>query len=204
MKTVRIGLSRLSVIEVISNVTSIIAHLDGNPHFPNLPYSIEDLNATLEDLIDIQNRMTSGVIRIRYVRDAAVERVLAQMSCCAQYVNSVAKGNTDVLQTSGFQLRDDKSPKPVPNKIPAISARNYVNSGQVKVSWKGVPTRTYYIVQHGMKSEDGIEWTDISISTKTNMVLTDIPIGQYSAFRVAAVNGKGQGHWSNPVTLMVG
>lgn len=204
MLTVSVGLSRLSVTDLNSAVLNILDHLEGNPHFPNLPFTTSEMRQSLSELMELQQRLKEGVTRMRLLRNEAVSKVLYQMGSCAHYVNSTAHGDPSILASSGFPLRKERTERPLPDVISKIKAVPASGCDEVKVFWKGVRTRSYYRLQQSTNPNEDNNWRDVGMFTSTGGIVDNLPIGQYSYFRVAAVNNKGRGPWSSITKIMVG
>jgi hypothetical protein len=204
MMKVKVGLSRLSVADLTLRSAQILPHLENNPHFPHLPYTTEEMYAERQQLIEYQKEVQSGNYGMRLLRDAVQRDLLHHVDCCAQYVNLVAKGDVEILVTSGFELRSARQTPELPPQISSIKVVNHIAVGSVKVFWKGVRSRKYYKVECTNDPSDLTSWKDMATSTETHTIISKLPIGQYTYFRVAAVNVKGHGEWSNEAKLMVG
>lgn len=201
---VKVGLSRLSMADVIAKSLHILSHLENNPHFPYLPYSTEEIHGQLQLLMECEHKRSISNFRIRPVRDEVLRTLMHYMYCCAQYVNLAAKGDVDKLLTSGFELRSVPRPLALPPKIPSIGVINLGTSGSVKVFWQGVRNSKYFKLEcNHIDPQDSNSWKGIVSSTETRVILNHLPIGQYTYFRVSAVNGKGRGEWSNVARVMV-
>jgi hypothetical protein len=81
-----------------------------------------------------------------------------------------------------------------------LSAASGDRSGEIDLVWEPVEGAGTYIIQ---KSSGRNMWIQEDILSRTNCTISRLKSGRKYWFRVAAVNVKGQGPWSEPVQKKV-
>ena len=201
MKTVRLGMSKLTVPDKIQKAKSIVLHMAGNPNFrdPNptleqVAASIADLEKAYEDSIDGGR---SKRIKLRYCDSQFCERMLA----LAGYVQSVSDGEETIINSSGFDVRRATRSQTFQATNPSnVRGKSTTLPGEVIFRWKGAKGARIYVTEI---SRDGTVWSSCGMSTKVKLVVSGLEVGTKMMFRVAALSAAGQSGWSDPGSVWV-
>ena len=122
----------------------------------------------------------------------------AQLNGLAGFTASATGGRPAKIQSAGFGVRAARTPTqalPAPEKV---VARTNGKPGHTQLNWPPMPGAKSYMVQRCPDpiSEDG--WKLACSCTAASADLNGAEPGTRNWYRVAAVNGKGQGPWSEP------
>ncbi len=203
MVKVKSGLSGLSIARTVEVSRTPLLKLEGNPNFPNLPYPVAEMQGDRNALIEYQSLFLEGNRGIKPLRDQTLKGFRSKMSITADYINTVAKGDVIMLNTTGLPFEKERSAKPVPAMIHKINACNCPETGVAKVTWSGVSGRNYYIIQSTMDPSDENSWKQVEQSTTVHCDVYGLEVGKFAHFRVCAVNSAGRGEWSDVAKIMV-
>lgn len=198
---VKAGLSGLPISDFILKVRYIISVIVSSGNFPNLPHPAAEILADVDMLSELQGEVVAGNRIHVGSRNALLASIRRKMTANAAHVNGVAIGQPSLLESSGFEIAKDRTPRGVPSVVTKISCKSVQPSGRVKVFWSASKERDYYILEKRV-GEQGT-WETVNISTKVNHILSGFPIRQDVSFRVAAVNGAGMSPWSKVATVTV-
>ncbi len=121
----------------------------------------------------------------------------AMLSSQVSYVNSIADGNVNTLEQSGFELSKVPSSIPAPEQGVVVKVEDK-NDGTVIVDIKHLPHCEIYEAQ--VTGPSGFTKHQISLYSKIK--LSDLPVGVRLSVRVRGVNKKGEGDWSIPCNFV--
>lgn len=122
------------------------------------------------------------------------------------YVNSVARGRSSMLLSTGLVLIGPPRPMTLPAVPEKIRLRDGAVSGQVRLDFSAVQSAWEYEVEVGKAAdtEGVILWEESFWTTSSRgSMLTGLAPGDRCYARVRARNGRGLGDWSQPVSLIV-
>lgn len=202
------GFTRLTDENLLILTETVLNALGTNDYFPEPEPELSEIETLLADY----NAKLAAARRRGSPQDTAEKnesRVLLEdrLAELAFYVNKVAKGNLPVLLSSGFEISKYRK-----NLIPPAKTRNMrvsdgFNSGQIKLNFesqRGI--RLYELRISSEKDEEGqIIWQKkiISLTSSRNNLIESLLPGQYYYFSVRAVNSRGIGDWSDPISWLV-
>lgn len=122
------------------------------------------------------------------------------------YVNEVANGDEVIVLKSGFGI--SKLPSPV-GAMPVVVIRTGIGahgegndgdgSGSVKLRWSPVYGAKSYIVQ---QSADGVVFEAVQYPTKASALITQLEVGRFYWFRVAANGAQGLGSFGPAMKVL--
>lgn len=133
-----------------------------------------------------------------------LEEGLAEL---AFYVNKIAKGNLPILLSSGFEISRYRKNLMPPKRVHNLRVVDGFNSGQIRLSFerqRGV--RLYEYRLSDKKDEAGdVIWNDTigSTTSSRNNLIEGLSPGIYYYISVRAINSKGAGDWSEPISWLV-
>ncbi len=203
MYQVRCGFSRLSVAETVQKADRIINNLENNPNFPSLPISIDVLKETIQLLKAEQGEVRQRNYRTITLRNQTHDKIKNYMARTCAYINVEAQGDVEKLNSSGFELRKERSKATTPERIKKLSCKNNPDSGSIRISWKGISARDYYMIRYTYDPSDENAWVFAGVATKLFFNIENLHPGKRVYLSVSAVNNAGQSNWSNTASLMV-
>lgn len=200
------GFQRLTD-EQFSTLGSIICNaMESNIHFDTPLPEIEDVKSATDDF----NEKLAMARRKGSPYDTAVKnearkelgKVLAEL---AFYVNKVADGNLPVLLSSGFYVSGDHRTQYVPTRVEGVKLSDGRQSGQIILRFDMQENIRMYEYSYSFEKDEDKEhiWSEVfkTSSSSGNLIASAVP-GLYYFARVRAINTKGIGEWSEPVSIM--
>lgn len=186
----------LSTNLFITKARQIQASLAANPVFNVITPQPSEIIARLDELAVLQAECNDRNYKFVAYRDdvrAIVERMLDEQ---CTFVNAIAKGDTNTLALSGFELNKVRSKRQVPpqGQIKKITVGD--NEGEIVVHAKASNVATFY---KGRYNGGNIE-----TSTSSRIIMSNIPVGISISVQVMIVNSSGRGAWSAPFEYMLG
>jgi len=185
-------------IEVGRNVET---QMKSNPSFatPDVPYT--DMKAGT-DLLEVRYMasLSGGKVEtalLHQADDAWVDNMRTQ----AYYVDRIAKGDSAIILSSGFNL----SKQPSPSTRAEFSVELGEMSGSVLLRRQKVDGARSYIWQlyMGEFPANETDWTNVQVTTQVSVILSRLlPLNKYW-FRVAAVTASGTSAFSIPIMQVV-
>ncbi|MCC8985014.1 MAG: fibronectin type III domain-containing protein [Nitrospira sp.] len=143
-------------------------------------------------------------------RNEAREALTDRLKKLATYLEMVADGDAKKLLGAGFDLRKEPgrgsgstTTLPAPGDF---SVKHGPHSGQVIVHAAKLAGANSYEVYYtdGNSTDDAIVWTDAGTFAGCSRIEIDgLTPGKVYWFRLRAINGAGNGVWTDPASLMV-
>ncbi len=195
MFLVKLGFSNTSVPVKIIKARRIISMMTGNASFGTPSPSLATLTTQTDALEDAEAAMDGSKLNTD-LRNAALQTLSASLKLEQLYVEAIANGNTAVILSSGFEVRN---PRTNPVLLPApenLLAKPNGFEKQLKLTWKAVKKKDVYTIE--MTADPTLNnWQIVAQSTKAKVVIEDLNSGQMYYFRVTAVNAAGASPWSD-------
>jgi hypothetical protein len=200
------GFAKLNLLQFRQALTVIAQSMNGNPHFTSLQPKVDILNteAVNYDAVSLKalTRDKSAII----ARDAARKRITGMLHNIGYSVSAIANGDTEILDSSGFQYTQPSKPTPPMSKPANPKLANGVNSGQIDckaISQAGLRSVNYYITSDAAlgASEGTSGWNSFSYN-KTKFTFTNLIPGQRYYIRIGLVGVRGQEVLSDVVSFI--
>ncbi|MBE8719960.1 fibronectin type III domain-containing protein [Sphingobacterium pedocola] len=175
-------------------------------YFPNPNPTLPVLEELVNDYIqkhEIASRRGSA-LEIGQKNESKT-RLLEGLQLLATYVNQQAGGQISVLLSSGLILANQPKSKDTPLIPLNLKLRDGRVGGQMRLDFQAVKDAWQYEVEIGQSAVGSAEilWerTVMTTSSRSNVLIGFEPGVKYYV-RVRALNGKGIGDWSEPVSLI--
>lgn len=168
------------------------------PEFAAVEPAPAEVNIIIAQLNTAQNECTEKNYKFVPLRNALQERLREMLRLQCHCVNAIAQGQEEILIRSGFPLKKEASPLPVPEMgtMIAVSVGHSENSLNVEV--KPLKNKSYYMVE--LRQADGVTLYHTSLQAK--MVIQGVAQDMDIAVRVCGANSSGNGPWSEWVTTI--
>jgi hypothetical protein len=183
--------------ELVNDGFRAVDHMTDNTFFPNPSPSVAELKQATQDyqqaLYDAAGR-DQQMVAIKDNRRAVLRGLLSRM---AEYVNSVANGNREVLLSSGFKLARNREEADDLKPIGDVEVRTDVPA-QATIRINKVPGAKAYIHEYttGVVTNES-EWVTKTI-TEPWCVFRGLESGVKYSFRVIAI-GRGEKTVISPI-----
>jgi hypothetical protein len=179
---------------------SIVTQMTGNPHFTNPNPSLASVAGLLGQLDVAQTATktrTSGTVP---VRDEAKVAVKGALHALKSYVQQIADANPDqaesIIASAGMGVKKS----PTRTKV-GFTAKAGAVSGAVHLVAKAEASRASYEWQ--WSGDGGKTWTTVPVTIQARTTITGLPVATSCLFRYRPVTKRGEGDWSQVVTLLV-
>lgn len=203
MSLIKIGLRDLRTQEKAAYARRISEGLKSTPVFADEKELILNLDAARHALKKAIKLAAFGDKRALEMRRQAEKDLDEILRNAAAFVNHEAKGDTDLIQSAGFELRK-RNNKPMPLSHPInFQVKRTNHSGELVLSWKPVKNSRNYLVQTSTRKPDGdTTWNTAVFSTRSRCTLDTLKPGTIYWIRVLAVGTKGMSPPSEIVKIM--
>ena len=200
--------------ELLLKANTIIAAMTNNPNFPEpWPDQAPSLSVLKEAVanfqIAAQDAQTRDINKLK-LRDKACETLAHRLLDLVPYVELVAKGDADILLSSGFDLCKERTHTGI-NKISLGAPTDFWVKRSDKegeliahvAKLQGASSYELQIAEGDPTVEEN--WHQHKIYTNSSkMIVSGLTPGHRVSVRVRGINAAGSGAWSDTVTLIVG
>lgn len=139
------------------------------------------------------------------IKNESKEKLVVIMTELAFYVNRVSDGNLPVLLSSGFQVSSHFKTIFEPAVVEGVKLMDGRQSGQIRLDFANQSNVRIYEYRYAPDKEgnDDFDWSIVYKTTSSRgNVLSPLTPGHRYYVQVRAVNTKGVGEWSEPVSMM--
>ncbi|MCZ4408356.1 fibronectin type III domain-containing protein [Cryomorphaceae bacterium 1068] len=203
-RRLKMGLTGLNSSQLVDKAELIMVNMNGNASFPTPEPDLADVLAASNVLKEWNEKSAFGDRRAISRRDQAADQLRELLKELSAYVSFTAKGDKDVILSSGFEVQ--KLPEPSGNLSQPIDliAKRSDKAGEINLDWKVVPYAKAYQVEY--TSDDPANpaavWTPGVVTSQSRALVTDLNMGTQYRFRVKAINGQKQSAYSDVALIM--
>lgn len=195
-----LGISHLSVHDLIGKTSAIIAAMTGNKSFPSPSPALAKVTSDSAALASAQTVALTKAKGTAAERNAKLAIVVDDLKLLAAYVQGVANGDLahaiSIIESAGMSVR---KPRTVPPKQD-LALKHGVVSGVVEAIAKAQGPRSSYEWQW---STDGKTWTAVPTTIRAKTSITGLTPGTTIYVRHAVVTKNGVGDFGQVVSMMV-
>ena len=194
--------NKLPISNKILMGQDVITKSTANPNVPGNEAALAAFAAAQEELIHATNEeiaARSTLAEKMTARDNAVANWMAQLNGLAACTASATGGKAEKIESAGFRVRAARTPTqtlPAPVKV---LARTNDRPGHTQLRWPPLHGAKSYVVQRCADPMSAEGWEFATSCTAASADVNGAEPGTPYWYRVAGVNGKGQGPWSQPV-----
>ena len=226
MKKAILELHGKPVPVLIQDARHYVTEMTGNVNFTTPDPPLADITAkalALETAYEAAKAGNHAKVAETHALTKDLKHLLSFLSV---YVNMIAKGDVQIILSSGMKASKDVEHSGVMPAPADVRLANGTNEGQVEARWNkvvnarsyeidyyeagatppaqvaGQPTQTVAGINLGMNLEN-IPWQHAGTSTSTKFEITGLSSGNRILVRISAVNTEGKGTWSDPATMVV-
>ena len=194
-----LGMSGMNVPKRVLKARYIANKLTGNSSYttpsPTI-IQITDSATALEKAYNDSRGKDKGMMTILRTKYKAFK---ALMVLVLAYIQQASGGDEVIIESAGVSVKALPSPSQPVGKVTGLSGVKGSVAGETNLTWNALLHNKTYTVE---KSTDNIAWVDAKCpGTRSDVVVTGLVTETYSWFRVAGINGLGQGEWSDPVRV---
>lgn len=224
MARVKLGFSRLTTAEKLLKARTIVTAMTGNPNFLTPPPTPDLLVVTAStDALELaaQNAAKGGTDKT-LIKNVAEDELNNLMSQLADYVQVASAGDPVIIESSGMDVKSSATPPQLLGAVLGPVAKVAGNPGEINILWDKLEGAKSYVVEMLVtikdgtvvdpipdpggegevvtESESGSEWMRIDTVTKSKLLVQGLQTGVVYSFRIAGINGAGQGNYSQTVS----
>lgn len=194
--------NKLPIPDKILKGQVVITRSTTNPNVPGNEEALAAFAEAQEELIraNAEEMAARGTLAAKMTaRDDAVSNWMARLNGLGAFTASATAGDAAKIQSAGFSVRSERTPTQMLPAPMGLRARTNGKPGHTQLSWPPLHGAKSYNVQKcaDPMTEEG--WEFAMSSTTAKVDVNGAEPGQCCWYRVAGVNGKGQGPWSAPV-----
>lgn len=204
MSKLKMGLFGISIPQYIVRCSAIRSATEENVAiFPTPEPPLATIQTAIELLAARQQAVEQQSGKdATFLRDEAKDALHPLMVQLAAYVSNVAKGDGEIIISSGFDIVTSASsvgvlppPQTIKRKVDGEA------QGSIRLYWQGVERSSGYVTSIAAVADDGSmgEWSTYK-AQRLSHTFTGLVSGQLYAMRVATLSAKAQGAWSIIVT----
>jgi hypothetical protein len=202
MNPIKLQLTRMPVPQKAQFAQQIVTKMTSNPRFPDPTPALSGIQSTAGTLSSLYNTAQQARLAAKAATaaqnesSAELDTLLSQL---AAYVFNVVGDDETAVNSAGMQVRNPRTPSQ-PLVAPSINdAIVGETSGSVKLGWGRLRGAKSYVIEHTADATGAGGWTNGTDITKASGIVTNLTPGTKYLFRVAGVNAKGKGSWSQSV-----
>jgi hypothetical protein len=184
----------------ITQARRIAQSVKGNPWFSDPSPPLATIETAIEELASAETATlsrTKGTVDVRDAKRLALVQLLQQLM---RYVQTVADANVEnaasIIEGGGFSLQ-----KPGGRRPRQFAAKEGPLSGTVMLVAPKIPGATAY--QWGCGTDGGETYFDLPTTSQGSTIVSGLRPGSTVYFRYRPVTRKGDGDWSQPVSIVV-
>ncbi|MBK7148825.1 MAG: fibronectin type III domain-containing protein, partial [Bacteroidetes bacterium] len=172
----RLGLKKATTPEkLLARLRMHIQMLTGNANFTTPEPTLPVLQAAADELEQAIDDVNSGNKAKIPHRNAVVAQVEEYIRTLSYYVQLTSNGNTEKIQSAGFELRKEPSAPQLPVQVANLRAEALGN-GKIKLRWKAVSNADIYVVE-ASKDIYNFKEAIMDKTTRSSMVLENLEPG---------------------------
>ncbi|UPU37651.1 hypothetical protein M1B72_08075 [Geomonas paludis] len=207
---VKRSLGRLNDASLSAQGKVIVTSMTDNPHFKE-PYPegvtpLAQIKGTLGNFDNACIEARSGAKQSLAQRKSFRAQFIDELNDLGDYVDLVAKGNVEILTSSGFDYTKESPPSQVKHPVtyPSVVLTQGVKRGAIVAKAKKFP-RAASCEVHSTTGDPTVEgnWKHAAVFGQfKNMELDGLTPGQQYAFRMRWIMPEGPGPWTPPFFFM--
>lgn len=201
------GFARYSDENLVVLAKTVIEAMTNNANFDTPEPDLVDVEDVLRDytekLAAARKRGSPHDTAVKNQAREEVERVLVEL---AFYVNKVSQGNLPMMLSSGFEVSKYRSSVLSPDVVRGLILTDGRQQGQMVLSFDKLPNTRLYEYRYTIDKDElgDIDWGQevLATSSSRNNLIEPVIPGQVYHVSVRAINTRGTGDWSNPISWM--
>ena len=187
-------------------VQNIITGLVDNPDFPNPPFTPAQLQAFLDNSINLEDTQVAtqaAAQQATEAKQAGNDEMISAAKSVLSYAEDAVNGNDAKLAALGWGGRAQPTPLQVPGQPRSFEAAKE-GPGWLTLDWKKSPDGgkpAFYRLER--REAAGGEWAMAGTALEAEITLNNQERGKEWEYRVIAVNKAGESEPSNTMTAVL-
>ena len=203
---VALGLSKLSVLQLLATAKLIVKKMTGNTSFPAPDPPLADITTAANKLqgssdeVAQAKKTLSQKVSLQTTDELALRALLTAQG---NYVDNRAKGDKAIIESAGMSASEQGGPVGMMPQVDGLATTRGDNPGEVDAHWNPISKRNNYIVQYTADPIDNSKWETKGNPTKSSFTITELVSGSKIWVRVCANATAGAGPFSDPAFIVV-
>jgi hypothetical protein len=197
-----LGFAKYSVNQLLVFARGVHHLMKGNPWYPHPPFSMDQLQAKMDEISESIVGTTDGSRKAFAQRDKQADELRGMLVLNGQYVEFTAPDEAAFI-SSGYQLAASSRTQATPLNEAIRNIEWGENSGTFRFRFVAVDGADSYELRWAVQLEDGTpgEWTTKPFGkTKGYLTITGFTPGTRYMFQVRALIHTEYTDWSDAVT----
>jgi hypothetical protein len=202
MSRLKIGLNHMNVLEEIAFARQVVTKMTGNATFTTPLPALAAITTAADDTEAAYQAMLAARIAAKQATATVQDKqgILTDLlKREGAYVQHISAGDRVKIESAGFSVTQASG---APQSLPApadVQLNANVNPGNMGIRWKPVHGAASYVVERAADATPA-DYVVAANTTVAKALVNTMTSGQRYWFRVAAVNAKGIGEWTLPVS----
>ena len=201
MSIIAINAAKLPIAEKLVKGQDIITKSTSNPNVPGntaplAAFSTAQTALTAANAAYEPNRQAAATLMT--ARDNALEEWNTTLTGLAGFTESATGGEAEKIQSAGFAVRGSATPAKPVGQVQNVRVSYNGTPGYSNVRWDRETNADAYMVQCSADPITETSWKNMGTVTKPKFEGNGATPGIKCWYRIAAVNGVGEGPWSEP------
>lgn len=198
------GLTGLSPNQLVDKAELLMTNINGNASFPTPNPDMADVLAAATACKEWIEKSAFGDRRAISRRDQAYDGLLDLLKELAAYVSFTAKGDKQMILSSGFEVQKLREPSGALSQPIDLLAKRSDKQGVVNLDWKVVPYGKAYQVEYTTTDPAMPEavWNSATVTSQSKAEIANLDQGTMYWFRVKAINGVKESAYSDVALIM--
>lgn len=201
MAQVKMGFSELNIPEQIQRAHLVHDSMASSSNFPNATnelVAMDNANDLLEQAYQDSRDGGKTKVATMHLRN---DEMLKNVVVLAGIVQSVSKGDAEIIRSSGFDVRNTAGASGLPSQPQGVKVATSPYPGQALINWKPVGGARSYSIE---KSDDGLTgWVVCGTSTRSKATVDGLRSMTNVWFCVTAIGIVGQSPASISVQALI-
>jgi len=195
-----LGMSGMNTPKKVLKARLIATKLTGNSSYTSPSPTVIQITDSATALETAYNNSRGKDESMMTIYRTKLKAFRALMVLVLAYIQQASGGDEVIIESAGVSSTKKPPSPPQPcGKVIGLKGGKGDLEGSSFLKWKRLQFKKSYIIE---KSADNITWVDAKCPcTKAHMLINGLVSETYTWFRVAGVNGFGQGAWSDPIRI---
>jgi hypothetical protein len=201
MAKIKTGAHKLPGEKQVAMGDQLIAKGTNNPDVPDNGAFIADLtakNAALKAAADAAKAARMASKQATTLLKTARKEWLGSVTRLAGYTESATGGKAAQMQGAGFDVKSAPTPAQLPGQVANLKVALNGMAGYSTLNWDALAGADHYVIESSPDPITATSWSFVKSVTSASHHGNGATAGQKMWYRVAGVNAKGQGPWSDP------
>lgn len=204
MSTLKLGLNGLSPEELVNKAQILVEKMTRNKYFPLPIPSISVLAARKDILADFISKASKEDPKSMERVTQSYENLFSIVLQLGGYVSRIAKGNDEIILSSGFETRNLNHKTTLPEYPENFKVNVSNQHGAMRLEWQKVVGQYAYVIQ--MTSTDPVSnnavWVTVGVTSRNELNIQNLKQGVKYYFRIKTVGKLFESPYSRVATII--